>query len=144
MSKQLHEQLATGEARIVKAPSSVARNQVEADRNFELPTALYAATVGLYLGFLAIMFVGLSAPSLVIPIAICVIIVAAGFGVPSLWTRLKDNESLPMSMGKFRQAGIATNTGRLSARDAAIQMLILPVVIAVWGCVIVAIAAIIM
>jgi hypothetical protein len=38
------------------------------DRSFELPKALYAATGGLYLGFLAV--IGLSTPGLLIPLTI--------------------------------------------------------------------------
>nr|WP_298926677.1 hypothetical protein [uncultured Erythrobacter sp.] len=149
MSKQAHEFLARGEARIVKAPAHIApdvtapRNQVESDRNFELPTSLYAATVGLYLAFIGIMFAGFSAPGLIIPMGIFAVFIIAGFGVPAMWTRLKDNHSKPMTMGKFKQAGIMTYTGRLSAKDATIQMLILPVLIVLWACTVAVIAALV-
>lgn len=146
MSKQLHEHLVRGEARIVDAPFELAqpkRNQVEGDRNFELPTSLYAITVGCYLGFIALMFAAFSAPAMIIPTVIFGVFVVAGFGVPAVWTRLAGNNSEPMTMGKFKQAGIMTNTGRLAPRDAAIQVLILPVLIVLWACAVITIAALV-
>jgi len=146
MSKQIQEQLDHGKARIVDAPSAAVfapRHQVEVDRNFELPTALYAATVGLYLTLLAVMFIGLSTPGLIIPMVIFTVFVVGMFGVPAVWTRMKGNDSEPMSMSAFAQNGIMTNTGHLAARDAAIQMLILPVLIVLWGCTAVLIAALV-
>jgi len=147
MSKQIQEQLDVGKARIVDAPASLPnapRHQVEVDRSFEIPTAYYGLTVGLYFAFLATMFVGFSSPGLVIPMVIFGVFILAGFGVPALWTRLKaENPSMPMTLGHFKNLGITTNTGRLAARDAAIQMLILPVLIVLWGCAAVTIAALV-
>lgn len=146
MSKSITEALQHNNFRKVDAPvlpSAPHRHQVEDDRSFELPTALYGATVGLYFAFLAIMFAGLSSPGLIIPMAIFAIFIAGMFGVPAVWTKLKsDNETAPMTLGKFEQKGIMTYTGRLSSRDASIQMLILPVLIVFWGIAVVTIAAI--
>lgn len=146
MSKHIQEHLDLGHARIVKAPEApvkTRRNQVESDRNFELPTALYAATVGLYLAFVGVMFAGFSTPGLAIPMVIFALLIAAGFGVPAIWTRLKGNASKPLTMGTFKNAGIMTHTGRLAPRDAAIQMLILPVLIVLWAFTTVVIAALV-
>jgi len=149
MSKHVTEIIARGEARIVEAPkANVPHHQVEVDRNFGLPTSLYAATVGLYLTFLAVTFVGFASPGLIIPMAIFAVFIVGGFGVPAIWVRLKSNipggdETHPLTFGSFRNQGIATNTGRLSARDATIQMLILPVLIVMWGCAVVTIAALV-
>ena len=84
MSKLISTELLDDKARIVDAPSPA----VEVDRTFELPRRLYGATVALYLGFLGIMAAGLSSEGLIIPMAIFVLFVIAGFGVPALWTRL--------------------------------------------------------
>jgi hypothetical protein len=155
MSKQVQSHLERGEARIVAAPvappvaeragelASMPRHQVDIDRNFELPTGLYKATVGLYLAFLGVLFAGFGGPGLVIPMAICVVFIAGIFGVPAIWSRLKRNSSRPMTMGAFKQAGIMTNTGPVTPKDAAIQMLILPVLIVIWACATVAIAALV-
>lgn len=147
MSQRLQNHLARGVARIVDAPAggqaAAPRHQVDVDRNFELPTGFYVATVGLYLTFLAVMFVGFASPGLIIPMAIFTVFIVGLFGVPAIWTRLKDNSSKPMSHGQFAHKGIMTNTGHCSARDAAVQMLILPVLIVLWACACVTIAALV-
>ncbi len=149
MSKLVHDKIARGEARVVPAPAKDAattdapRNQVDTDRNFELPTALYVATVGCYLAFLAITWMTFAAPMLAIPMAIFAVFIAAGFGVPTIWTRLKGNVSRPLDPGTFARMGVTTNTGPCTARDAVVQMLILPVLIVVWGCAVAIIAAIV-
>ncbi|MGB3807140.1 MAG: hypothetical protein WA936_08070 [Erythrobacter sp.] len=152
MTQQVHDKIATGAARVVPEPAIAApavarpnapRHQVEIDRNFELPTGLFGATVALYLGFLAVMFAGFGNPGLVIPMAIFALFIVAGFGVPALWVRLRDNDSAPMTAARFKADGIVTHTGRLAPRDAAIQMLILPTLIVGWGCTVVVIAALV-
>lgn len=145
MSKLVQDRLDRGEARIVAAPGEgmvdARRCQVDSDRNFELPTALYAATVGLYLAFIGVMFAGLGNPMLAIPMVIFAVFIVAGFGVPAIWVRLRDNVSKPLDNGQFGRSGIMTCTGRLTARDASIQMLILPVLIVLWGIAAITIAA---
>ncbi|MEP3049991.1 MAG: hypothetical protein ABJP48_03150 [Erythrobacter sp.] len=147
MSKHIKEQVEVGNARIVDSSvfdATTPRHQVDEDRNFELPTALYGLTVALYFAFLVVAFAGFAAPGLVIPVAISALLVFAGFGVPTLWTRLAPkNPSKPMTMGYFKNKGIMTNTGWLSSSEATIQMLILPVLIALWGLAVVTIAALI-
>lgn len=141
MSKQIQEQIESGKARIVGAPTNVAAVQI--DRSFNLPGGLYAATVGCYLAFLGVLAVAFLNPVLVIPMVIFALFIVAGFGVPAIFTRLKGNDSEPMTMGEFERDGIMTNTGRLKPRDATIQVLILPVLIVAWAMAIAVIAAIV-
>ncbi len=149
MSKLVHEKLARGEARIVAAPAkeapatSAPRHQVDVDRNFELPTGLYIATVGCYLAFLATTWMAFASPMLAIPMVIFAVFIAGFFGVPAIWSLLKDNVSRPLDPGSFARRGIMTYTGPLAARDATIQMLILPVLIVGWGGAIAVIVAIV-
>lgn len=144
MSHIVHDLIARGGARVVDQPNAAqVRHQVEADRNFGLPTALYAGTIACYLGFLVIVGSAFANPVLAIPLAIIVLLVVAAFGVPAIWTRLKDNPSQPQTLGEFETRGIMTNTGRLSARDATTQVLVLPVLLVVWGIAIAVIAAIV-
>jgi hypothetical protein len=142
MSHIIHDLIASGDARVVEQPAHV-RHQVEADRNFGLPTALYGATVGCYLGFLLIVGSAFANPELAIPMAIFVLFIVAAFGVPAVWTRLAGNSSAPQTLGEFETRGIMTSTGRLAPKDATIQVLILPVLLVVWGLAVAVIAAIV-
>ena len=146
MSKNLTRELIADQARIVEAPG-IGHNRVrqpECDRTFELPKGLYFATVGLYLGFLAVMWLGLSAPDLAIPMVIFAVFVVAGFGVPAIWTKLNpQTRSRQMTFNQLRQRGIQTLTGHCKAKDAAAQMLILPVIIFCWGVTTITIAALV-
>jgi hypothetical protein len=147
MSHIIHDLIASGDARIVaqpdSAPAPLVRHQVETDRNFGLPTTFYGATVACYLGFLMIVGTAFASPLLAIPMAIFVLFIVAGFGIPAIWTRLAGNTTQPQTLGEFEAHGIMTHTGPLAARDATIQMLILPVLLVVWGLTVAAIAAIV-
>ncbi|MFB0610898.1 hypothetical protein [Aurantiacibacter poecillastricola] len=140
MAEQLtREQLAL-HADLVEAP----RVAPPTDRTFELPTALYGATVALFLGFIGTLAIGFGNPEMVIPFVIFALFVVAGFGVPAVWTRLAPTtRSRAKSLATFQQEGIMTAYGRTSARDATIQVLILPTLIFAWGLICVTIAALV-
>ena len=140
MVRHFTRELVAEQARIVEAP--VARHEV--DRTFELPKGLYVATVGLYLGFLAVMATGLPTPGLAIPMAIFAIFIVAAFGVPTIWTRLAPaTPKKAMRFDQLKARGIQTHTGLLPARDATVQVLILPVIVFAWGITAVTIAALV-
>jgi hypothetical protein len=120
----------------------IARHSV--DRSFELPTALYAITAGLFLAYLGVMGFGFRHSEMVLPMAIFVFFIIAGFGIPALWVKMRpDNVQRALSWGRFVHEGIDTFTGRLDARAAAVQVLILPALIFLWGVTTVTIAAIV-
>jgi hypothetical protein len=143
MSMQVHDKIATGEARIVELPATEAKRPLGVDRSFGLPPILYGATVACYLGFLAITGMAFMNPVLAIPIAVFTIFIFAGFGVPAIFTRLKGNDSKPLSFGAFANWGIMTHTGPLAPRDATIQVLLLPALIVMWALAVVAIVAVV-
>ncbi len=121
-----------------------APHQTVVDRTFGLPNLFYRLTVAAYFAFLAVMAVGLAAREMIIPIGVCIVYVTMAFGVPSLWVRMKPvHSSRPISTGQFSLYGIETYTGWVSARDAAIQVLILPVLILFWGIALVIVAALV-
>lgn len=114
------------------------------DRTFELPTVLYGTTVALFLGLIGTLALGFSNPEMIIPFVIFAFFVVAGFGVPAIWTRLAPTtRSKAKSWSRFQQEGIMTAYGRTTARDAAVQVLILPVLIFAWGLICVTIAALV-
>ena len=144
MSKHFDRQLVADQAIVHESLQAAGRPTRETDRTFELPPIAYKATVGLYLGFLAVMFAGFGNPGLAIPMAIFALFIVAGFGLPMIWTKMQpENRSKPLTWGKFANEGIATLTGRLSAGEAMAQVLVLPVLIVCWGLVVVVIAALV-
>lgn len=141
MSQLVQDKIASGEARIVGAPASAKTPEI--DRSFGLPADLFGKTVACYLAFLGVMAAAFGNPGLIIPMAIFAFFIVAGFGVPTIWARLKQNDSKPLTQGQFEAEGIMTNTGRLAPRDATIQVLILPVLLVLWGLAAATIAAIV-
>ena len=116
-------------ASITDAPTAT-----KVDRTFGLPTGLYVATAAAYMAFIGVMALTVMNPGLVMPLSICALLLVAAFAVPTLWARMKpENESHPLTFDQFRHRGIETLSGRLTASEATIQVLILPVLILAWG-----------
>lgn len=113
------------------------------DHSFELPGGLYAAMATLLFGFLAVLAVGLPTPGLVVPMAINFIFLTAFFAVPLIFVRASRDPARGSRWAAFLDGGIDTATGRCSARDAAVLMLLLPAFIFVWSVAIVVIAALV-
>ena len=131
-------------ARTADITTEAPRAHTIVDRTFELPKGLYVATVGLYLGFIATLAVTFAHPELTILAVIFAFSIVAGFALPLVWTRLAP-ETLRKSKtwARFQFEGIQTASGRSSARDATVQVLILPVLIFLWGVSIAVIAALV-
>lgn len=129
MAERISQQDLARVATITAAPSLT-----RVDRSFGLPTGLYVATVAAYMAFIGVMAMTLMNPGLIVPLAICAFFIAAAFGVPTLWVRMKpDSNSRALSLAQFGHRGIETMTGHLTAPEATIQGLILPVPILAWG-----------
>lgn len=112
------------------------------DRTFELPTGLYAGTVGAYLAFIGLMALIFHNPELALPLVIITFFIFACFGVLSIWANMNpDTRSRSLGWYDFKRKGIQTLSGRLDASSAAVQVLILPVLILVWGLAIAVIVA---
>jgi hypothetical protein len=127
-------------ADVVGAPGAAVRSEI--DRSFELPAGLYIATVGSYLGFLGVMAGAFLNPGLAIPMTIFAFFIVAGFGVPTLWVRMNPAHGRQaLTWSRFRSRGIQTATGPLDGASAAVQVLILPVLILFWGLCVAVIAA---
>lgn len=122
-------------AALIEAASvSNAPPRTRVDRTLGLPVGLYIATAACYFGFLFVMSLALMEPRLAIPMAICFIFVAMFAGVVAKWVRMDPpNSSHALSWGRFQLQGISAHTGPVTARDAAAQVLVLPVLILFWG-----------
>jgi len=142
MAERLSREFVGEKAFIHEAPPL--RAPTEVDRSFELPAALFVGTAGCYLAFLAIMALGFGNPKLVLPMAIFVTFIAMAFAVPAMWMRMEpDHPQALNSWSGERCDGMMTAFGRSTARAATVQVLILPVLILVWGLVVVTIAAVV-
>ena len=118
--------------------------QARVDRNFGLPTGLYVLTVGGYLAFVGVMASAFMTGQLAVPLAIIAFSIVFGFGVTRSWATIgPEHQEKPLSWGQFGNRGIMTQTGHLTAREASVQVLILPVLILAWGVTVAIIAALV-
>ena len=141
MTNRLDKLILAQADELVAAPASIAPRACT-DRGFELPTALYVATIGSYLAFLAIMAIGFQSRDMLLPMVIFVAYLAMLFGVPALWVRMQpETATAPLTLAAFREHGIQTYTGHNGAGAAAVQVLLLPVMVLLWGVAVVVIAA---
>lgn len=116
--------------------------EVKVERSFDLPPVLHAATAGLYIAFLGVMALAFQDRGLIIPMVIFVGYIVMAFGVPALWVKMKPGHaSKALGWREFTQSGIDTYTGKMSAKDATGQVLILPALVLGWGVAIAVIAA---
>ena len=145
MSKHLTREVMADHANVVALPSvPVAIEPVQVDRSFEMPNGLYVTAAACYLAFLVILVTAFASPGLVIPMGIFVVFLAGFFGVPAAWTRMAPGSTKrPMAWNQFSSRGISTLTGRLSAGEATVQTLILPVLVVLWALAVVTISALI-
>jgi len=144
MSKNLSREQIADHANVIEASGSDYRAPTEIIRNFELPKGLYMTTALCYLAFLGILATAFASPGLVLPMAACIFFLFVFFGISAIWTRMApESRKEPMNWGQLRRRGIATNVGHLSGGEAAIQMLLLPVLIVMWALAVVTIAALI-
>ena len=113
------------------------------DRSFELPPVIHLATAGLFLASVTTLCLAFAVPGLAIPYAIFVAFILAFFTVPALWTRMAPAEGRTQALGwtRFMDQGIVTATGPISGRDAAVLVLLLPVLLFGWSLAIALIAA---
>ncbi|MCX7676526.1 MAG: hypothetical protein N2Z59_04010 [Alteraurantiacibacter sp.] len=146
MAQKLNISAIAAHADIHAEPPATARVRAPhvVDRTFELPRGIYAATVGCYLTFLATTGLAFSHAEMIIPMAIFVLFILGGFGLAAVWTKLApEAPRKAMSWARFQRDGIAALTGHNAAGAATVQVLILPVLIAVWGFAVVTIAALV-
>jgi hypothetical protein len=102
-----------------------------------------AAMAALFFGFVAVMGIGLATRSLIVPMGIIAVFIAMFFAVPAQWVRMNPmHRPGATSLSRFASEGIQTYTGPCKARDAAVQMLIMPALVLCWGIAVVTIVAI--
>ena len=142
MAERITRQLVAEKAFIHEAPAL--RLLTTVDRNFELPARLYAAMAALFFAAAGVMAFGFASPGMVVPTGIIAVFIAMYFAVPAMWMRMKPEQPQRLTTwARFQRDGIMTTYGRTTARDATIQVLILPVLLLCWGIAVVTIAAVV-
>lgn len=119
---------------IVAAPSGRACD----DQSFELPGGLYAAMALMFTGFIAVLGLAFRGGHMAVAYGVIFVFIAAYFAIPAMFQQ-KQALSWPM----FRYRGIQTATGRSSAADATVLVLLLPFLILCFGIAVAAIAALV-
>jgi hypothetical protein len=144
MTRKLDRTQIAQVARVV-TPATVAQPAVEhPPRTFELPGVLFGLSAAAYFGFVALLATAFATGELILPAAVIAILITAGFGVPALWARMQPGSAgRALGWGEFRRRGIMTHTGRMTAGDATVQVLILPTLILLWAVAVATIAALI-
>ena len=142
MTRKLDRTEIAAVAQIMTPTARVQPTVAHPARTFELPPALYLLTAGSYLSFVAVLASAFATRELILPMAVIAILIVAGFAVPGMWARMQpDSAGHPLTWRQFRNRGIVTYTGTMSARDATIQVLVLPTLILLWAVAVATIAA---
>ena len=129
---------------IVAGPAAIVQRACE-DRSFGLPPSLHLGTFGLFLAYIGVMALGFQHQEMVVPVAVFAVFIIAFCAVPALWAMMGPQESRTHAPGwaEFLEKGIETESGHASGREAAVLVLLLPVLILLWGVAVVTIAALV-
>jgi hypothetical protein len=125
---------------IVAAPAARACD----DQSFELPGGLYAAMAIMFAGFVAVLSLAFRGGHMAVSYGVIFAFIAAFFAVPAILPRMKpEGRTKALSWAMFRYKGIQTATGRSSATEATVLVLLLPFLILCFGIAVATIAAIV-
>lgn len=103
------------------------------DQTFELPAGLYVAMGLMFAGFIVVLSLSFR-DQMAVSYGIVFAFLAAFFAVPVIFMRAKPRSSRSaLSWLEFVDRGIDTATGRVSAREAALLVLLLPFLILCFG-----------
>jgi hypothetical protein len=136
-TRQLSEVLAAREE-IVAPPVARACE----DQSFELPSGLYAAMASMFAGFIAVLALSFRGGHMAVSYGVIFAFLGAYFAIPAIFPHMKrDCRTKALSWAMFRYRGIQTATGRSSAIEATVLVLLLPFLVFCFGIAIATIAA---
>lgn len=121
----------------VKTEILVARNEIVAapaqracdDQSFELPKRLYGAMAALFWGFVAVLSLSFRGGHMAVVYGVIFAFIAAFFAIPAIFPAMAPDRKKALSWAAFRVRGIRTATGRSSAGEATVLVLLLPFLI---------------
>lgn len=127
---QTHEQL-------------LARNEIVApplqraceDQTFELPSGIYRAMVIMFVGFIAVLGFAFRGGHMAVIYGVIFAFMAAFFAIPAIFPSMASEGASAKSLSwfDFRRRGILTATGKSSAGEATILVLLLPFLVLCFG-----------
>lgn len=138
--RQTREQLLV-QGEVVNAPNERACR----DQSFELPTGIYIAMATMFTGFVATLGFAFRGGYMGLVVGVIFAFMVIFFGVPATFVRVTKGvkRNLALSWVDFSDRGIITATGRSSAREATVLVLLLPFLILCFAIAIASIAALV-
>jgi hypothetical protein len=122
---------------IVSSPAQRASE----DQGFGLPPVIFRTMAALFFGFLAVLWIGLAEPHLVVPMGVNFVFLTAFFAIPAVFAGQCGSRSLRWS--EFMRKGIDTATGHSAGGEAVVLVLLLPALIFSWALAVVTIIALV-
>ena len=136
MTTRLKPEILVARDELVAAPQERACD----DQSFELPKGLYVATAALFAGFVGVLGLSFRGGPMGVASGVIFAFIAAFFAIPTMFPAMASDRRKALSWTMFRMSGIQTATGRSSAGEAAVLVLLLPFLIFCFGMAVAAIA----
>jgi len=102
------------------------------DQSFELPGHIYVAMAIMFTGFVAVLGLSFHAGRMMVAYGVIFAFIAMFFAIPAVFPKMAASKKA-LSWTAFQYKGIQTATGRSSARDATILVLLLPFLVLCFG-----------
>lgn len=135
MSVRQRQELLLARDEIVAPPKRACE-----DQSFELPTGIYVAMASMFAGFVTVLSFAFRGGHMAVSYGVIFAFIGVFFAVPALLPAMAPQRSKARSWFEFGHRGIATATGRASAREATVLVLLLPFLILCFGVGVAAIA----
>lgn len=103
------------------------------DQSFELPGGLYVAMVLMFTGFIAVLSLAFRGGHLAVVYGVIFAFIAAFFAIPAMFPAMAPSRKKALAWSTFLVRGIDTATGRSTAREATVLVLLLPFLILCFG-----------
>jgi hypothetical protein len=136
--RQIHQTLLAATDQVVEPPLERACR----DQSFELPTGIYVAMGIMFVGFVAVLGLAFTG-EMAVSYGVIFAFLGMFFAVPALFPRMaRDSSTRALQWQVFRERGINTATGKVSAGSATVLVLALPFLILCFGVTVAAISAV--
>ncbi|HEX5237960.1 MAG TPA: hypothetical protein VFW39_05800 [Sphingomicrobium sp.] len=114
------------------------------DQSFELPGRLYVAMATMFVGFIAVLAFSFRGSHMAVAYGVIFAFLGAYFAIPAIFPQMKpEGRTKALSWAVFRYKGIQTATGRATATEATVLVLLLPFLILCFGIAIATIASLV-